>query len=343
MVDEIVKAGEIIKNGGLVAFPTETVYGLGADAFNAQAVQRIYSAKGRPGDNPLILHIANKEKFPELAHNPPSYAMKLFEKFSPGALTLVVKKNPSLPNWLGGHPDRSTDTIGIRMPANPIAQAIIMFSECVVAAPSANKAGTPSPTSANHVRDDFSPEEIDLVVDGGNVTLGLESTVVDSTGEIPVILRPGSITAEMISQALGMEISEPTNIQMISNHCKNAPKSPGMKYKHYAPKAPMTIISGSPENVTAHILKECKQQEMNGNTVGVLLSSVKFPYSPENTKTLQLGNSHESAAQNLFAHLRQFDKLGVTEIYAEAVSDTGIGVAVMDRMRKAAEGRIVYV
>ena len=348
------EAAKCIREGGVVAFPTETVYGLGADAFNATAVSRIYSAKGRPGDNPLILHVASAEKFFELAQTPPPYAAKLIEAFWPGALTLVVKKKSTLPQWLGGHPDRMTDTIGIRMPANSIARAIVASADCVIAAPSANKAGTPSPTTAVHVSDDFASGEIDMIVDGGSVELGLESTVVDVTGETPVILRPGGITAEMISRALGMEIPEPSNMYMAtycspknepySHRDRSTPRAPGMKYRHYAPKAPVTVVFGSVENIAAYIMKQCEQK---GAAVGVLTASEtqKFAsiFNGTNAKILHLGNTPEAAALNLFAHLREFDKLGVMEIFAEAVSDEGIGAAIMDRLLKAAEGRVVHV
>jgi len=351
----MITAGEMIKNGGLVAFPTETVYGLGADAFNPQAVERIYTAKGRPGDNPLILHVASPAVFFELAQNPPPYAAKLIEAFWPGALTLVVKKNANLPHWLGGHPSRQTDTIAIRMPANPVAQAIIASSGCVIAAPSANKAGTPSPTTANHVKDDFVSGEVDMIVDGGSVALGLESTVIDATSAEPAILRPGAVTGEMINATLGIDIFTVATAFSATNRDKAStshgndsapcapPRSPGMKYRHYAPKAPMTIIVGASENIAAYIKKECKTSDWQ--SVGILASS-DFLYdfaTGEKAKVLALGGTPKAAAQNLFAHLRTFDKLGVSEIYAEAIHGTGLGVAIMDRMLKAAEGRIIYV
>jgi len=330
-MSDIITAGEIIKAGGLVAFPTETVYGLGADAFNPQAVARIYSAKGRPGDNPLILHVASAEKFLELAHDPPPYALALIKAYWPGAITLVVKKKPHLPHWLGGHPTGQTCTIGIRMPAHTVARAIIESSGCVVAAPSANKAGTPSPTNASHVADDFPGSEIDLIVDGGSVSVGLESTVVDATGTAPIILRPGAITSDMICRATGLQTAA------FKPHSVVAPRSPGMKYRHYAPKAPMTIISGSPQAVAAHILKKCE----SGKKTGVLTNYPEL--FPKTAEILPLGKSPEDIAQNLFAHLRRFDKLGVHQIYAMAVCDTGLGAAIMDRMLKAAEGRIIHV
>ena len=193
------QASAIIREGGLVVFPTETVYCLGADAFNSDAVARIYSIKGRPGDNPLILHVAKAEDFKKIAHNPPEYVFALIDAFWPGPLALVVRKNADLPGWVGGHPSGKAETIGIRMPSHSLALALIEESGCVIAAPSANKAGRPSPTSLSHVAEDFPPAEHDLFfLDGGNAEVGLESTVLDITGESPVILRPGAITEEQI-------------------------------------------------------------------------------------------------------------------------------------------------
>jgi len=325
-VDQIAEAAEAIKSGKLVAFPTETVYGLGADAFNPQAVAAIYAAKGRPGDNPLILHIADPADFNNLAENPPQYTKKLIEKFWPGALTLVVKKKPNLPAWLGGHPSGQTETIGIRIPANPIAQAIIKASGCVVAAPSANTAGRPSPTTAQHVLDDFASELGIAVIDGGSVNLGIESAVVDATGETPVILRPGQVTADMIQAATGI------NLTHQANQTHEKPRSPGMKYRHYAPKAPMTILKGTSENIAAYI-----KQDKN---ICILTINDSLP---QIQNKINLGNNPEEIAQNLYAALRKCDKLGVTEIYAQAVAEEGLGIAIMDRMLKAAEGRMIHV
>jgi len=338
------KAGKIIKNGGIVAFPTETVYGLGADAFNSEAVSRIYMAKGRPNDNPLILHIANEKKFYELAHDPPNYAKKLIKAYWPGPLTLVVKKKPELPLWLGSHPQNQTDTIGIRMPKNSIARAIIEYSKSVVAAPSANRAGKPSPTAAKHI--DFADNEIDMIVDGGATNVGLESTVVDVTGDTPLILRPGAITAKMIYETTGIE---PIN----SGQTTDSPRSPGTKYRHYAPNAPMTIISGDNETVADHMIKESLQKIAEGKKIGLLVTNstrefiTKHPLyagmSGKNVKAITFGDELEIIAQKLFASLRQFDKLEVSEIYAEAVPNIDLGEAIMNRMHKAAEGRVVVV
>ncbi|MCL2578070.1 MAG: L-threonylcarbamoyladenylate synthase [Defluviitaleaceae bacterium] len=330
----IKQAGEYLRNGGLVVFPTETVYGLGADAFNADAVARIYSEKGRPGDNPLILHIANIESFRELALNPPEYAFALIEAFWPGPLTLVARKNPELPAWLGGHPGRVTETIGIRMPAHPIAQELIEESKCIIAAPSANKAGKPSPTTLAHVLEDF--PQLHMALDGGSAKVGLESTVIDITGENPVILRPGAITKEDVFKII-------KTLRTASQFSEDEkPRSPGMKYKHYAPRAAMTLVSGDSENVAAYILDEDK----TGAKIGVLINKKTLKYfqnAPSNMEILLLGNDEKTIAQNLFSRLREFDRLNVDLIFAETTPENGLGVAIMDRMRKAAEGRIVYV
>jgi len=320
-----------------VVFPTETVYGLGADAFNPEAVAKIYSTKGRPGDNPLILHIAKIDDFTKLAHNPPNYAYDLAKEFWPGPFTLVVKKNPSLPPWLGGHPDGRAETIGIRMPAHPIAQALIQESDSIIAAPSANKAGKPSPTTLAHVLEDYSPQELAQIItlDGGNSIVGLESTVVDATGESPIILRPGAIALNHEK-----EFTPPSQTNNLAGGV--IPRSPGTKYKHYAPRASMTLLSGESEKIAAYILQKCA----NSQNIGVLLHEKTLKHIPlsslhPTTKVLSLGGDHKSIAQNLFSRLRQFDQLEVVSIYAEALSEIGLGIAIMDRMRKASEGRIV--
>jgi len=334
-----VHAAERIREGGLVVFPTETVYGLGADAFNASAVARVYSEKGRPGDNPLILHITNTEQFEELANNPPPYAYELIKAYWPGPLTLVANKKFTLPAWVGGHPDKSTSTVGIRMPAHPVAMAFLKEAG-IVAAPSANKSGKPSPTALSHVLEDFpkiESESSDITaLDGGSATIGLESTVIDITGDHPKILRHGTITAERISLVTKLPTHDtPKNVAV--------PQAPGMKYKHYAPRAEMTLISGNAIDVAAYISKCAEESD---HRVGILLQEKTrgcFPYPPSNAEILVLGGDDKAMARNLFACLRKFDQMGVGKIYAEAVNESGIGVAIMDRMRKAAEGRVIDV
>jgi len=333
---QIKKAATIIENGGLVAFPTETVYGLGADAFNIRAVERIYAAKGRPGDNPLILHVASREQFFELTEDVPPYVNGLIKEFWPGPLTLVAKKKQGIPAWVGGHPLNSTSTVGVRMPNHPVALALLHASGKPIAAPSANKSGRPSPTSAKHVKDDFSNSgEVDMIIDGGEAPdVGIESTVVDVTGDVPVILRHGSITHAMIQNAAGRELG--------SAKTGDAPRSPGTKYRHYAPNAPMTILRGTPKNIAIYLSNESFEID---EKIGLLVSEAtkKFLQKTRNVKIISLDGDMNLVAQKLFANLRQFDKLNVTKIYAEATQSVGIGIAIMDRMLKAAEGNVIDV
>ena len=358
-IEAVQEAASIIARGGVAAFPTETVYGLGADAFNPTAVAKVYAAKGRPGDNPLIMHVANRDKFYALTQDPPAYAQALIENFWPGPLTLVAKKKPGLPAWVGGHPKGTADTVGIRMPSHPLALALIEKSGCVVAAPSANLAGTPSPTQAQHVADDFKNGEIDFILDGGAVPGGLESTVVDVTGPEPVMLRPGAVTVEMISRATGLKThvpdmkvhtEKPTPDKTVNETMQSAapPRSPGMKYRHYAPKAPMTLIMGSESDIAAYVQS---QIEMDNLRIGILVTTeteAVLRKSLGDVKALHfitLGQkaSPETIAHNLYAALRQFDAIGVDVIYAEGPAQDGLGIAIMDRMKKAAEGRVEYV
>jgi len=341
-IKEIEKASIVIKNGGLVAFPTETVYGLGGDAFDPKAVANIYAAKGRPGDNPLILHIADPKRFNELAFEPPEYAFKLIKKFWPGPLTLITNKKPELPHWLGGHPTGNTKTVGVRMPNHPVALKLIKKSDRFIAAPSANKAGKPSPTSATHVLEDYkNPQEAGIMIlDSGHVEVGLESTVVDVTGSNPRILRPGAITQEMIEAATGLHV--------IDSHLlsSDAPRAPGMKYRHYAPKAPMTLISGAEENFKRFISRVIDEANEKNQRLGLILSvDTNFKHiGLENFKIHTYDESDlKTLAKNLFKYLRDFDKFDADIIYVKAVKEEGLGIAIMDRMKKAAEGRVINV
>lgn len=324
------EAAEFLRAGGLVVFPTETVYGLGADAFNADAVARVYSTKNRPVDNPLILHVADAAEFSRLAANPPEYAYALIKEFWPGPLTLVAKKNPSLPAWLGGHFSRTTETIGIRMPAHFTARELIEAAGCVIAAPSANIAGKPSPTTLAHVLEDFPDLAGILALDGGDSIVGLESTVVDITGEKPVILRPGAITSEEITGEAFKKIV-----------AAQVPRSPGMKYKHYAPRAEMTVLSGDAEKIAAYVKNFF--HENPGRRVGVLAREKTLAFFENSQYILSMGEGEKKIAQKFFSRLREFDRLGVEIIFAEAVPETGLGAAIMDRMRKAAGGRVVKI
>jgi len=332
----IKKAAAIINSGGLVAFPTETVYGLGADAFNADAVARIYATKGRPNDNPLILHISSLQQFLDLADNPPEYAIKLAAAYWPGPLTLVAKKRSHLPKWLGGHPNNTTDTVGIRIPNHPAALALIQAAGCPIAAPSANKAGRPSPTTATHVKEDYPNKEIDMVLEGEALDIGVESTVVDITGQAPVILRPGAITAEMIESIVATAPNANSQV---------APRSPGTKYRHYAPKAPMYILNGTTQAIASHIIVECdaKSEEIIGALVTKDVAELVKKQTPPNVHILILGDNPNNQAQELYAHLRSFDKTDATIIYSQSVPNEGLGTAIMDRMLKAADGNVLEV
>ena len=333
--DGIKEAALFIKQGGIVAFPTETVYGLGGDALSVATVEKIYSAKGRPGDNPLIVHIAKADDFWRLSCDAPQYAKPLMEAFWPGPLTLVARKNPDLPKWVGVHPINEASTIAIRMPSHPIALSLIEESGCFIAAPSANKSGRPSPTSASHVKDDFTDANI-KIIDGGFTTVGLESTVVDITGDLPIVLRPGSITKEEIEHAIGKQVQSGV---AVSN---DPPRSPGTKYKHYAPKAPLTILAGSPADIADYLAEEARMPSM-----GALVMPKTFELLPEkessNSKIIVADPQVELYARNLYANLRAFDNLEVNRIFAECTPFDGIGYAVMDRMQKAAEGRFLIV
>jgi L-threonylcarbamoyladenylate synthase len=353
-------AAHIIKAGGLAVIPTETVYGLAADAFCAKAVGDIYAVKGRPNDNPLILHIADKPDLDKLTDDLPGYAKLLTDAFWPGPMTLVVRKKEGLPPWLGSHPHNTVDTVAVRMPNHPVTLEIIKESGCIVAAPSANKAGKPSPTNALHVENDYKNEQNkpDILVDGGTTDVGVESTVIDVTGDKPVLLRPGAITKEMIQNVCNIIFDEngKGDCGLNLRDCR----SPGMKYRHYSPKAPMILLSGTTESVASYITTQIIAEV--DAYIGVLVSpqvlacvNKNWPimavqcdsdsvYTPV-VKFLPLGDPHDltTVAKNLFANLRSFDELGVDLILAQALPPVGLGAAIMDRMTKAALGRVVQL
>lgn len=326
--NDLAEAAEIIKNGGLVAFPTETVYGLGADALNEQAAAKVYEAKGRPSDNPMIVHIARASDIGQLTPRLSPDIVNLIENFWPGPLTLVVKKKP-------GVPDRTTgglDTVAVRMPDSKAALELIELSGCPIAAPSANLSGKPSPTTAQHVIDDLMGK-IDAIVEGDSCRVGIESTVLDVTGPVPTILRPGIVTPENIEAVLGKKVEmDPAlyvNRPRDVSDADYKPKSPGMKYRHYAPKADMTVIEGQRDNVKQEIERLKALNERIGVKVGVILFEEQ---------------AFIEAAHNFFAELRDLDKQGVDLILAGALSDTdGVGFAVMNRMLKSAGYNIAKV
>ena len=319
--EDIQQAAEIIKEGGLVAFPTETVYGLGADALNPEAVGKVYAAKGRPSDNPMIVHISSKNDLSYLTFEITDDIRKLMDDFWPGPLTMVVPAAPVVPRVTTG----GLDTVAVRMPSDPVAAALITSSETPIAAPSANLSGRPSPTSARHVIDDLDGR-IDAIIQGGDCQVGIESTVVDMTGAVPAVLRPGIITAERLSQALGktVEIDPAMNVKTADFK----PKSPGMKYKHYAPKAEMIIYKGDREKVYLAMSEEKLRRTGYGQKAEIIMYDDSEP---------------EKAAREFFAKLRACDKAGVDVILAAAMREDGVGFAVMNRMFKSAGYNIVEV
>lgn len=325
------KAAAAIKNGKLVAFPTETVYGLGANAFDSRAVERIFEAKGRPNDNPLIVHISNIDYLNNLVIEIPSNAKKLIENFWPGPLTLVLKKSGMVPDIITA----GLDTVAVRMPDNPVALKLIETSGVPVAAPSANLSGKPSPTSAMHVAKDLAGK-IEYIIDGGICSVGVESTVLDVTGHIPIILRPGGITYEMIEEVLGkVDVDRPSKNM-------EKPRSPGMKYRHYSPEADIILVEGEKSKVVAEINKLVSSAQEKKLKVGVLSSEENCRlYKADVVLSAGSVNMPEKIASNLYDCLRKFDDLKVDIIYSETFDENGIGSAIMNRLKKASAEKII--
>lgn len=330
------KAGEIIKNGGVVAFPTETVYGLGGNGFDDNAIDKIFLAKGRPQDNPLILHVSTIEEVYPLVQEVNDRAKLLMERFWPGPLTIIFNKSEKISYKLTG----GLDTIAIRMPKHNVALGLIKHSQVPIAAPSANTSGRPSPTEAKHVIEDMNGK-IDMIIDGGSTGIGVESTVLDISGNVPTILRPGGITLEDL-----LEIFPVVNYDksIISDDEKIIPKSPGQKYKHYAPKAKMIVYSGEIEDITSTIVDHAHKLILVGKVVGIMATEeTKDKYSEGNIIVVGSRRKSETIAQNLFSVLREFDSLNVDVILGEGIDTKGIGTAIMNRMKKACGGDIRYV
>lgn len=330
------EAGRIIKEGGLVAFPTETVYGLGGDALNPDASRKIYAAKGRPSDNPLIVHIARKEDVYEIASEVSGQAKKLMEAFWPGPLTLIFKKNEKVPDTTTG----GLATVAVRMPSDPIAAAFIQAAGGFVAAPSANVSGRPSTTTAAHVMEDLDGR-IEMVLDGGQAVIGLESTIVDVSVREPVILRPGIITREMLTEAIG---AVSVDKAIISPESGLKPKAPGMKYRHYAPKAELTIIEGGTQAVVEKIKELVQACETEGGKAGIIATEESKDLYPGGLiKCVGSRMQEEQIAMHLYEVLREFDETEVTCIYSESFADAKIGSAIMNRLLKAAGHRVIQV
>lgn len=335
-MDAMKKAGKILREGGLVAFPTETVYGLGGDALNPQSSGKIYAAKGRPSDNPLIVHIADMQALEKIVTKIPEAGKKLADAFWPGPLTVIFNKSEVVPKETTG----GLDTVAVRMPSHKIALALIEAGGGYIAAPSANISGKPSPTLAKYVAEDMNGR-IEMIIDGGAIGIGLESTIVDLTEHTPTILRPGYITLEMLKEVLGDVNVDQT---ILEGNSKQAPKAPGMKYKHYAPKGDLTIIGGDQLAVRQKIDELTKEQQQKGEKVGIIGTEENIEYYfADSVKCVGSRTDEESIAKTLYQFLREFDDEEITIIYAEAFSSVGIGQAIMNRLLKAAGHKIIYL
>lgn len=330
------QAGGIIKKGGLVAFPTETVYGLGGDALNPASSKKIYEAKGRPSDNPLIIHICRMEDLPFIVKKIPKAAEKLAAAFWPGPLTMIFEKADIVPYETTG----GLSTVAVRMPVHPIAMAFIEAAGGYVAAPSANRSGRPSPTSAKYAVEDMAGR-IEMIIDGGDVEIGLESTIVDMTTEDAMILRPGCITKEMLEEVLNCVGEDET---MMSDDSGKAPKAPGMKYRHYAPKGDLTIIDGEEKQVVAYINEQVDNLKKQGYITGVIGTDATISeYRGDVCKSAGSREDERTIAKELYRILREFDDEGVTAIFSESFDSPGIGQAVMNRLLKAAGHKILHL
>ncbi len=335
--DAIRRGGEILKNGGLVAFPTETVYGLGGDALNPESSKKIYAAKGRPSDNPLIVHISNIESLKKIALSIPKDAYKLADKYWPGPLTMIFNKNDLVPKETTG----GLETVAVRMPSNKTARALIDAAGGYIAAPSANISGRPSPTLAKYVIEDMQGR-IEMIIDGGASDVGLESTIVDFTEGKPMILRPGYITKEMLSETLEEEVS--VDRAIIDSSSKIPPKAPGMKYRHYAPKGDLVIVEGDKEKVIEKINLLAKSDSENGLKAGVITTAENLKFiKADSVKCTGHAGREDETAHALFRILREFDEEDVQKIYSESFDEKGVGAAVMNRLIKAAGSQIIKV
>lgn len=330
------EAGEIIRKGGLVAFPTETVYGLGGDALNPESSRKIYAAKGRPSDNPLIVHIAEMEMLSPIVEEIPAKAKQLADRFWPGPLTMIFNKSDKVPLETTG----GLQTVAVRMPSDKVAMAFIKAADGYIAAPSANTSGRPSPTVAKYVAEDLDGK-IEMILDGGQLCIGLESTIVDMTVEPPMILRPGYITKEMLEDVLGEVAVDKT---LLDPNSKTAPKAPGMKYRHYAPKGELTIVDGESAKVVDWINAHVKEALEKGQKVGIICTDETKALYPQGVKK-SVGNrqNEETVARELYRVLREFDDEGMEVMYSESFAESGIGVAIMNRLLKAAGHHVEHI
>ena len=336
--DQFAEAARLLQNGELVAFPTETVYGLGGNALDPTASAKIYAAKGRPSDNPLIVHICDTDALSVLAKDIPESAWLLANRFWPGPMTMILKKTDIVPKETTG----GLDTVAIRMPSDPIAAMLIRTSGLFIAAPSANASGRPSTTKASHVYEDLNGR-IPMILDGGAVKIGLESTIIDLTGEKPLVLRPGYITLEDIRELLPDAEYDPAVLKRERNDNIVA-KAPGMKYRHYAPKGDLTIFEGDIDTVKNTVRACALQKQSEGYRVAILASaSTKDFYDGLYALCVGDRDDEEGIAANLFDTLREFDHMGAEFIYGECFRTEGVGQAIMNRLIKAAGYHIVKV
>ncbi len=332
--DALAEAARLIRDGQLVGFPTETVYGLGANALNPKAVLDIFAAKGRPADNPLIVHVAEKPAVEPLCELN-AEARLLMDAFWPGPLTLLLPKKPCIPPEVNA----GLDSVAVRMPSHPVANAFLRACGVPVAAPSANRSGKPSPTTAQHVLRDMDGV-IPLILDGGACDVGVESTVLSLTGEVPTVLRPGGVTPEMLRAVLP-EVRVADSVMRPLQPGESAP-SPGMRYKHYAPSGEVTLVSGAPQNVVARCAALYDAAARAGQRVCILTVDEHAGLLGDR-RALSLGSLREpeTIAHSLFAALRRMDDEGVARIYCEAFSQSGVGLAIMNRLGRAAAFRIL--
>ena len=335
--EELAEAAQILRDGGLVAFPTETVYGLGANALDEAAAKKIYAAKGRPSDNPLIAHISCLEELKPLVAYIPEAGRKLAEAYWPGPLTMVFPKSDIVPYGTTG----GLDTVAVRMPSDPVANRLIKLAGVPVAAPSANTSGRPSPTTAQHVWQDMEGK-IEMILDGGPVGIGVESTIVDVSGDVPTLLRPGAITMEMLRETVGRVEIDPAIQAPPSADLR--PKAPVMKYRHYAPHADLQLVEGETDKVVETINALVKEKLAEGKKVGVICTDeTKDRFPQGEVRSVGLRAKEETIAHNLFAVLREFDDLDVDCIYSESFSKDHLGQAIMNRLTKAAGYHVLKV
>ena len=344
--EELLEGARILREGGLVAFPTETVYGLGANALDEEAARKIYEAKGRPSDNPLIAHVSAMEEVYPLVSQVSEKAKKLMDAFWPGPMTLIFPKSDLVPYGTTG----GLDTVAVRMPSDPVANRLIALAGVPVAAPSANTSGRPSPTTAQHVLQDMDGR-IDMIIDGGPVGIGVESTIVDVSVETPTVLRPGAITMEMLEEVLGEVQIDPAILGPVSADLR--PKAPGMKYKHYAPKADLTLVEpedgdmespDSLERMTEKVRQLAEEKLAEGFRVGIICTDESRQTYPKGlVRSIGSRTRRETVAHNLYALLREFDDLKADYIFSESFPEDHLGQAIMNRLSKAAGYHIVKV